>query len=332
MSTDVAIPDVTDGGVTIELAGRGTLVVPASLIENYPAVNPNLDLADLLEGALGPGGKLRLGDLTRVKVPSAELTRLMVPDEDGEAEPIAELRGIPVAMTSRRSWWPDTKPAGKPPECSSRDLEHGVGKYGPDSEENPTGLCANCPMSQIGSMKLIDPSREGNASACKEQRLIFVLTDRELLPLMMVVPAGSLQNHKRFGVGLAKRGVLGPVRPELGTSATGRPQRAAAWLAVEVGFSLERKVNDGGQDYNAMIFKQVRKLSPQEAEVISVYGLQIDEMIREQADVLDGVAAEAATPPDSATDSAAGTEFDADGMPVDEVDLTGVGGKGSKGR
>lgn len=330
-TTDVAIPDADS--VEIELAGRGILAVPTSLIENYPAVNPELDLADLLEGALGPGGELRLADLTRIKVPSADFSRLMVPDDDGEPQPTPELRGIPVAMASRRSWWPDTNPSGKPPECSSRDLENGEGRYGPGSEENPTGKCESCPMSQIGSMKLIDSRREGNASACKEQRLLFLLTDRELLPLMLIVPPGSLQNHKRFGVGLAKRAVMGPVRPELGKSSTGRPQRASAWMAVEIGVSLEQKTNDTGQAYNALVFKQVRKLTREEAEVISVYGMQVDDMIRKQAEVLDAAAADAATHPDGGPVNAEAPEFDDDGMPVDEVDLAGVGGgKGRKGR
>jgi hypothetical protein len=317
--------------VEIELANRGTLVIPSAMIEAYPALNPALDLDDLLEGALGPGGELRLSDLTKIKVPSAELKRLMVPDEDGEPAPVAELHGVVVAMTSRRSWWPDATPSGKPPSCSSRDLEHGVGEYGPGSAENPSGKCADCPMSQPGSMSLINPQREGNASACKEQRLLFVLTDRELLPMMLIVPPGSLQGHKKFGVGLAKRGVVGPIRPEAGTTASGRPARASAWLAVELGISLEQKTNATGQDYNALVFKQVRKLSAAEQEVISVYGMQIDELIAKQADALDTVAADAATNPVDAT-GATDVEFDADGMPVDEVDLSGVGGKGDKGR
>ena len=324
-TTDVAIPDAD--GVTIELANRGTLVVPTALIDNYPALNPALDLDDLLEGALGPGGELRLADLTRIKVPASEYTRLMVPDEDGEPAPVAELRGIPVAMTSRRSWWPDPNPSGKPPSCSSRDLVNGQGTYGPGSEENPSGKCDTCPMSQIGSMSLINPQRKGNASACKEQRLLFVLTDRELLPLMVVVPPGSLQNHKKFGVSLAKRGIVGPARPEAGTTASGKPMRAASWLAVEVGFALEAKTSGVGQAYNALTFKQIRKLTEAEREVISVYGMQVDELIAKQAEALDAAAAEAASVGDSTAAAATDTEFDAEGMPVDEVDLGGVSGK-----
>lgn len=291
-TTDLAIPD-TDS-VEVELAGRGVVMIPTAMIERFPALNPELDMADLLEDALG-GGELKLSDLTKLKVPSAELKRLMVPDEDGEPQPVAELVGIPVAQTARRSWWSDPQPSGKAPECSSNDLIHGVGTYGPDSAENPSGLCENCPMAQQGSMTLIAPQRgETKASACKEQRLLFLLTDRELLPLMVIIPPGSLPNHKEFGVSLAKRGILGPTRPELGLNERGRAKRASQWLAVEVALTLEQKTNPAGQDYNMIKFKQVRKLTPGEQEVISVYGLYFDNMIAKQADSLTDVAAEAA--------------------------------------
>lgn len=317
-------------GTAVELAGGQTLVVSAELLEKYPALNPDLDLEELLEDALGPGGELRLSDLTRIKVPAAELDRLMVPDENGRSAPVDSLRGIPVAQTSRRSWWADRNPSGKPPDCSSRDLENGVGVYGVGSELNPSGKCADCPMSAPGSAPT-DPGKTPTmASACKEQRLLFLLTDRELLPLMIVVPPGSLPNHKQFGVTLAKQAVLGPVRPELGLSPKGRPMRASAWLAVEIELALDQKTNPAGNAYNMITFNRVRKLTGEEMEVISSYGRYIDGLIVKQAEALDAVGAEAVGGNGGAP---VDVEYDDDGMPTDEVDVEGLTGKAAgKGR
>lgn len=322
--TELAIPE--SDHVEVELAGRGIVMVPQEMIAKFPALNPELDLAELLEGALGQGGELRLSDLTRIKVPSAELKRLMVPDENGEPTPVAELTGIPVAQTSRRSFWVEKTVSGKAPDCKSNDTIHGIGLYGRGSEGNPSGLCEKCPMAARGSA---DTGTE--ASACKEQKLLFLLTDRELLPLMVVIPSGSLKSARTFGVGLATRGILGPPRPEMGINPrTGKPKRASQWLAIEVGIGLEQKTNPAGQDYNSMTFKQVRKLSPGEMEVISVYGLFIDEMIAKQADQLDQVAADVAG---GGAGVSAEERYDGEGELLDDealVDGVTVPGTGSR--
>lgn len=306
--TEVAIPET------------GNLpVVSDEFVERFPALNPELDVTDMLEEALGPGGEIRLSDLTRVKVPAADFDELMVPDPDtGKNRPTEKLIGIPVAMTSRRSFWPTPDPSGKPPSCSSRDLIHGVGDYGRGSERNPTGLCEACPMSQIGSIREIIPGREGNASACKEQRLLFLLTGSELLPLMVVVPPGSLQNHKQFGMALFKRAIRGPLRGRDET--TGKQVRGSSWLAVEVGLSLEKDTSGSGQRYNKLVFGMERRLTKEELAVVDAYGKFVDELIQKQADQLDRVAEEAADPNGAVRAEDDDTVYDDDGAPLDDLE------------
>lgn len=306
--TEVAIPET------------GNLpVVSDEFVERFPALNPELDITDMLEEALGPGGEIRLSDLTRIKVPAAELDELMVPDADtGKARPMEELTGIPVGMTSRRSFWPTPEPSGKPPACSSRDLIHGVGDYGPGSERNPTGLCEHCPMSQIGSIREIVPGREGNASACKEQRLLFLLTDIELTPLMIVVPPGSLQAHKQFGMALFKRGIRGPLRGR--DEVTGKQVRGSSWLAVEVGLSLEKDTSGAGQRYNKLVFGMKRRLTREELAVVDAYGRFVDGLIEKQASMLDRVAEEAADPNAAVRPEDVEGAYDDDGAPLDDLE------------
>jgi hypothetical protein len=330
--TELATRESGGDVVEVQIEGHGVVEIPTAMIEKYPALNPELDLTELLEGALGPGGEINLSDLTKIKVPSAELKRPMVPDEDGELVPVAELVAMPVAQMSRRSYWTSDDPSGQPPDCASNDLETGVGLYGKGSELHPTGDCATCPMSQRGSA-----NKGTQGSACKEQRLVFVLTDRELLPLMVVVPAGSLQNHKKFGIGLAKRGVLGPARPDLGTNPrTGKALRGSAWLSVEIGLGLEQDTNPNGQDYNKWTFRQVRKLPPPELAVVAAYGRYIDELISKQADrlaeTMDSAAANPTGESEAGTATGAAPQFDADDFPDDDVEVPASSGSGGRGR
>lgn len=294
--------------------------VPAALQEAYPAFDPHMDLSEALEMALGPGVEVRLGDLTRLKVPADGINGFMVPDPDtGKDRLVDELIGIPVGMASRRSYWVSSEVTGAAPDCSSRDLRVGLGMYGPGSEANPTGECAKCPMAAIGSA-----NKGTAASACKEQRLLFLLTGDELLPYMMIVPPGSLQNHKQFGMTLFKRRVRGADR---GVNETGKPMHGSSWSAVEIRVSLEKDQNKVGQKYNKLAFTVNRRLDPDELAVVDLYARYVETLIEEQADTLDVVTADEAANPGGTADTAG---YDEEGFPEDDVPAPST--KGTKGR
>lgn len=292
-------------------------VLDSAFVEAYPALDTEVDIRALMEETMGPGGSIRLANLTRIKVPPSELKSWMIPDDNGDDTAVKAIKGIPVSLQSRRSFWTSDDPTGSPPECRSGDLIHGKGEFGPGSERNPTGLCAKCPMSQRGSA-----GKGTQASKCKEQRVIFMLTG-DLLPIMVVIPAGSLPNFANFGAFMFRKAIRGVPR---GRADDGTPITSSAWLRLEVEIGLERDTNPNGQEYNKATFKVVRRLTPDEVKAVNDYGLWVDTLAVEQADefgdAVDGVAAE----PEEEV------PFDPDGMPVDEVDLDGAANGAANGK
>lgn len=285
---------------TREQRGTELATLSPGFVATYPALDDEVDIAALLAETMGPGGDLNLGNLTRVKVPASEIKSFMVPDDDGEVTPAKTIKGIPVALISRRSYWAAEDVTGTPPDCRSNDLETGIGALGEGSERNPSGKCADCPMATRGSA-----GKGTQASKCKEQRVIFLLTG-DLLPIMVVVPPGSLPNFKNFAAFLFKKNIRGIRRPDDSTS--------SAWLRLEVEFGLEQATNPKGQDYNKITFRIVRRLEPAETERVSAYGQWVDGLITAQEDAITMALVDE-------DPSAADVPFDPDGMPVDEVDL-----------
>lgn len=284
-----------------------------AFVEKYPALDVDVDIKELLAETMGPGGDLNLGNLTRVKVPPGEFKSWMVPDDDGESVPAKTVTGIPVALVSRRSMWHSDEPSGQAPDCRSNDLEHGVGAFGEGSERNPTGLCTDCPMAARGSA-----GKGTQASKCKEQRVVFLLTG-DLLPVMVVIPPGSLPNFKNFAAFMFKKAVRGFRRPDGSAS--------SAWLRLEVELGLERDTNPKGQEYNKATFKIARRLDPEEVERVSAYGQWVDGLIAAQEDMVASIMEDGGDAP------APDVPFDPEGLPVDEVDLgTTAAGGGAKGR
>lgn len=282
---------------------------------SYPALSPDIDIDAALREALGEGAQIRLSDLTRIKVPSSELDRIMVPDETGRPQPVDELVVVPVGMTARRSWWVEDVPSGKAPDCSSRDLITGVGRFGINSAENPSGKCETCPMAVPGSA-----NKGTMASACKEQRLLFLLSGEELLPYVLVVPPASLTGPEQFhgyGITLFKKGVRGYLR---GYDEMGVEVRGLSWSGVELGISLAQDVNKAGQRYNKLKFRTVRKLNSAERQHVDLVARFVEKLIEQQAKDLDLVQQETAG--NFAADRSAEHDEDLtdDGAPLDDLD------------
>jgi len=282
-------------------------------IETYPALAEDVDITALLEQAMGPGGELNLGNLTRIKVPSAELKSWMVPDDNGEPVPTKMIKGIPAAVIARRSYWESEDVTGTAPDCRSNDLETGIGALGEGSVGNPSGKCADCPMAARGSA-----GKGTQASKCKEQRVIFLLTG-DLLPIMIVIPPGSLPTFNNFGALVFNKRIEGFRRPDGSFS--------SSLLRLEVELGLEQTTNVKGQDYNRVTFKIVRRLELEEVARVSAYGQWVDGLVKAQEDAITMALSDVDTAP------AADVPFDPDGMPVDEVDLTATHrAAGSRGR
>ena len=56
---------------------------------------------------------------------------------------------------------------------------------------DPGGACATCPLNQFGS-------GEGQSKACKNRRMIYVLMEGELFPMVLSLPTGSLKEFTKY--------------------------------------------------------------------------------------------------------------------------------------
>ena len=171
---------------------------------------------------------ITLSDLTRISFPSGKSKSWIIPDieaEGGEIESKA-ITGI-ILMTQRtRQYWEESfedTGGGTPPDCSSEDGIFGRG--------NPGGECDNCLFSQFDT----DTGRQ----ACQEKRLIFMITQDDILPIMVSAPPTSLKNVRKYILGLtSKQKWIHSVYTEL-TLVTDKSQGGIDYPKIQI-----RKVGD----------------------------------------------------------------------------------------
>lgn len=205
-------------------------------------------LAEIIEDNFGDEG-LSVTDLPRVKIPSGGGLAWDVPDED----PVRELTGVIVHKHPSRSMWFKKRSEGEgddgPPDCSSFDGKIGYGDFGPGSESNPTGQCAECPMNVYGT------ADKGDGKKCKERMEVYLLTEGAVLPLHVGLPVTSATKPWRgYMTRLASKG--------------------KSFSSVVTGFRLTKAKGIEG-DYSVIDPVRVRDLSPEEAKAARQYGATI---------------------------------------------------------
>lgn len=210
-----------------------TTGVQGEVIEsNYKALSvPSKELVAMLQNNLGT--QIGPYDLDRVKVPSGGGTTWEVPSLEG-IKKSEVLEGIILHIKDVRSYWAKSFGGGnQPPDCSSTDMTHGVGK--------PGGDCLKCPMAQFGSA-IGQDGKPGKGQACKHVRLMLFLRQDDLIPLLVAVPPSSVKGAKKYslrlvGAGYPYQGVVTQLRLTKTKNATG----------IEYGqidFAMSRKLKD----------------------------------------------------------------------------------------
>lgn len=164
--------------------------------ENLPAlVNGARATLTAISETLG-GDTLSPFDLARIKVPTGGSKFWLVPSvENPDGVPSQVVRGVIVYTRLGRARWATAfsdSQGGSPPDCASAD---GITGHG-----DPGGSCLSCPFAQFGSAK---DGRGGQE--CTAFRVLVMLTPESELPVVVTVPPSSLQNVKRYLLGLAPR-------------------------------------------------------------------------------------------------------------------------------
>ena len=235
----------------------GTDIVPA---EQYAIMQADqTDLMEILSMNVGTQGLSRF-DLDRIKVPAGGGLQFDIPTLEGE-EQSATYEGIIVHWQEPRAYWDisfDESGGGTPPDCSSHDGYRGEGKFGPDSEANPTGHCDTCPMSQWGSAR----GGERRGQACKQMRVLFTVRPDSMLPDAVICPPTSIKQIRQYFLRLAGRSI--------------------PYNSVVTRFKLERAQSGEGITYSRIVPSLATRLDAEQAAQAKEYGEAIKQAVGQQ--------------------------------------------------
>jgi hypothetical protein len=249
----------------------GSLTVSDDFAAKYPAFAPDEEMAEMIADTLGDED-ISIANLPRIRVPAAGGTQWAIV-AGGEETYVKELKGTLVLVKPQRVFWIETEPSGKAPDCSSSDgkVPNPGGVFHPDGErgeQNPTGLCANCPMSQKGS----DPNPKNRGSWCKDQRLLFFVQEGQMFPSIVVAPPSSIREVTQFRMDLLN-------------------QRRALW-STEVALTLEKAANSASIEFARIKLRKTGEIDPDDAKAVKDYGDYIKVLVAQTGHtVVDGNAA-----------------------------------------
>lgn len=178
----------------------------------------------------------------RVSIPAAGGQAFEVPGElPGETDMVKDFSGVILFHHPMFTYYRERFSGGNnAPDCGSYDGNVGVG--------NPGGVCATCPLNQFGS-------GENGGKACKNKRRIYVLREGELIPILLVLPTGSM---KEFSV-YVKR-----------LLAKGKKSNS-----VVTKFSLKKVTNASGIAYSQAQFTVDRVLTSEEMPFVQAMSDQV---------------------------------------------------------
>lgn len=172
----------------------------------------------------------------RIKIPAGGSTAFEIPSADGDDnEMVKEITGVILYNHPANAYYTDKYTGGSnPPDCGSFDGIHGSG--------NPGGNCKNCPFNKFGS-------GEGKSKACKNRRMLYILREGELFPVILNLPVGSSGTYKNY----VKRLLA---------------QRTSLSRVV-TSISLKKAMSDSNIAYSQASFKFVRTLTDKEIESLA---------------------------------------------------------------
>ena len=176
----------------------------------------------------------------RIKVGAGGATTFELPGEGDEPDIVKSISCVILHQHPANVYYAEAFHGGnQPPECSSVDGLMGNG--------TPGGECARCPYNQFGSA--------GNGKACKNRRVLYVLREGEVLPLILNLPVGSIKEFTNYVKRLLTRG------------------RKLNQVVTKIG--VKRASSKDGIAYSQVTFAMERLLNEEEKAVISEISAQV---------------------------------------------------------
>lgn len=182
----------------------------------------------------------------RIKIPSGGATQFELPSDDAEnVQTTPEIKGVILFHHPAYAYYQEAYTGGNnPPDCGSFDGVTGIG--------TPGGACATCRFNQFGS-------GNGQAKACKNRRMLYLLREGDIFPTEISVPTGSLKAFTNY------------VKSQL--------SQGKRLNSIVTKIRLKKATNSKGITYSQTLFSFDRLLTAQEKEVIGKMTEQIKDYV-----------------------------------------------------
>ena len=217
----------------------------------YAALRPDSDVRAALLANLAPGETISSSDLPRVKTPAGGGKVWSWVDAGNNDQSAKSIDGILCYYGVRGTLWgTDEVTKGVQPVLVSYDLQTAI-RVGDDLGDLDADVLETCrtgdrtydwtrlPQNQYGS------GRNGVGKRCKESRLLAILREGEMWPLLVTAGVGSLKTVCPFVKRL-------PV----------------AHFCAVVSLTLEKVESSGGIDYSQIVPKLLGTVSKAEGEIV----------------------------------------------------------------
>lgn len=235
---------MSKAGVAEPQKATGIAVIESS---KFMALNMSEDMKAAQEAAAMAGETFTADDLIRVPTPSGGATRWTIPNVAGD-ETVQSIDGILVCYQPCGVLWPGVEPTpGAIPVLRTFNptavdaiaeqvgpipdsMREGLMKHCVNEGPPATFRWANIPQNQWGSGK------GGSGKMCKEQRMLFILREGDMFPLLVRIQPGSLKSVSNFFKQLV-------------------PSAKVPYYRCIVGLGLEKAINKAGQPYSKVVPK-----------------------------------------------------------------------------
>ena len=159
----------------------------------------------------------------------------------------ADLSGVILAHKTNRVYYPGAYKGGNElPQCSSVDGRTGIG--------NPGGECKPCEKNEFGSRKGDEAGK-----ACAEKRMLYLLQEGHVIPIIVQVSAGSLKSFRSYLYSMVNHGGI---------------KRFITNLGIEEGQgshgSFDRITFERGQKLDDTSYKRIREYSDELSKILVV--------------------------------------------------------------
>lgn len=222
--------------------------------------NTEIDITEVL-AENSEGGSFSMKDLSRIQLGAGGTPGFKTRGEDGKPVVIETFTGVIVGAQNFKSFWSVPYGEGEsnqPPDCASADTRYGHGNprkmQGVDYsklKDTPNGfLCLSCPNNQFGS------SRKGAGKACRDLKMLLVLTGKSFLPQLIIVPPTSLTPVKNHFNNCSQRatpyyGVVTRFSTEVISASKGTPDYTKLILSVED--ELPKEITQAAKSYKMSV-------------------------------------------------------------------------------